>query len=280
MKIWILGAGGMLGKSLQKFLIDKGISFVGSSKEEADVTCFLELEALCSKIKPTHIFNCAAFTAVDRAESEFDLAMKINGQAPGILGKLAKKQGARLIHVSTDYVFSGSEHIPFKEEDETNPINAYGRSKLEGEKSLLREMATACIVRTSWVYGAGGKNFISSIVGMLETKETLQVASDQVGRPTYVIDLAEALWELRDASGIYHFASSGQSSRFEIAKSVLAYMKEKNFKVACKEIVPVSASLFSTPAPRPSYSVLDTSKYEGEYKTPRHWKETLKELFL
>jgi len=279
MKIWILGAGGMLGKTLQNFLIDKGIRFVASSKEEADITSFLQLEALCAEIKPTHIFNCAAFTAVDRAESEFDLAMKINGQAPGILGKLAKKQGARLIHVSTDYVFSGSEHIPFKEEDEKNPINAYGRSKLEGEKSLLKEMPTACIVRTSWVYGAGGKNFISSIVGLLQTKETLQVASDQVGRPTYVIDLAQALWELKDASGIYHFASSGQASRFEIAKSVLSYMKENNIKVACKEVLPVSASLFSTPAPRPSYSVLDTSKYQGQYKTPRHWKETLKELF-
>ena len=280
MKIWILGAGGMLGQTLQNFLRDKEISFVASSKEQADITNFIELDALCREIHPTHIFNCAAFTAVDAAETQLDLAMKINGQAPGILGKLAKKYGARLIHVSTDYVFSGRQQTPFKEGDETNPINAYGRSKLEGEKSLLREMLSACIVRTSWIYGAGGKNFISSIVGLLQTKETLQVASDQVGRPTYVTDLAEALWELKDSSGIYHFASSGQASRFEIAKQVLSYMKQNNIKVACDEILPVSARLFSTPAPRPFYSVLDTSKYEREYKTtPRHWKETLKELF-
>lgn len=269
----------MLGKTLQNFLTGKGIPFVSSSKTQADVTNFTELDALCKEIQPTHIFNCAAFTAVDAAETELDLAMKINGEAPGLLGRLAKKYGVRLIHISTDYVFSSTQHTPFKEEDETNPINAYGRSKLEGERSLIRELPTACIVRTSWVYGAGGKNFISSIVGLLQTKETLQVAKDQVGRPTYVNDLAEALWELKDSSGIYHFASSGEASRFEIARQVLSYMKDNGMAVLCKEIVPVSASLFTTPAPRPLYSVLDTSKYEKEYKTPRHWNETLKELF-
>ena len=279
MKVWILGAGGMLGETMQNFLRKKAVAFVGSSKQQADISNFEELDALCREIQPTHIFNCAAFTAVDRAEIELDLAMKINGEAPGILGRVAKKHGARLIHISTDYVFSGRNHTPFKEEDETNPINAYGRSKCEGERSVIREIEASCIVRTSWVYGAGGKNFISSIANLLQTQETLQVANDQVGRPTYVIDLAEALWELKDASGIYHFASSGEASRFEIAQSVLSYMKENNRKAVCKEIIPVSAAIFTTPAPRPLYSVLDTSKYEREYKTPRHWKETLKELF-
>lgn len=280
MKAWILGAGGMLGSALQKFLEDKGVDLVASSKDSADITNYAELEALGQQILPTHIFNCAAYTLVDDAEKYPELAMKINAEAPGFLGKLAGKLGSKLIHVSTDYVFSGNGERPFVEQDPTNPINVYGRSKLEGEKTLLKTFPSACIVRTSWVYGAKGKNFISSIVKLLQTKSSIQVADDQVGKPTYVQDLVEALWDLKDLSGIYHFSSSGEASRYEIAKAVLSFMKEKQIPFMCQEITPVSASIFATPAPRPSYSVLDTSKYERTFhKKPREWKETLQELF-
>lgn len=280
MTVWILGAGGMLGTCLQKFLQTKGVNVVSSSKEFADITNYQQLEMLCKQIQPTHIFNCAAYTLVDEAETKLELAMKINAEAPGILGKLARQNGCKLIHISTDYVFSGSGERPFVEEDKTNPINAYGRSKLEGENTLIKEFPSACIIRTSWVYGANGKNFISSIVKLLQSKSSLQVADDQIGKPTYCQDLVEALWDLKDFSGIYHFSSSGEASRYEIAKTILAFMKENHMPVMCTELTAVSAKIFATPAPRPAYSVLDTSKYERAlHKKPRDWKDTLQELF-
>jgi dTDP-4-dehydrorhamnose reductase len=280
MRAWILGAGGMLGSCLHKLLLEKGIDVIASTKEQADITSYETLRELCQKIDPTHIFNCAAFTSVDEAELKPELALRINAQAPGLLGKIAKERGCKLVHVSTDYVFSGERHRPFKEEDPTNPINAYGVSKLEGEKALLSVYSTACILRTSWVYGPAGKNFISSIVKLLQTKQSLQIANDQVGKPTYCKDLAEALWESKDASGIYHFSGKASASRFEIAQAVLEYMKENHLPFTCKEIIPVPASTFQTLAPRPSYSVLDTEKFERDMqRKPRDWKDTLQELF-
>lgn len=280
MRAWILGANGMLGSCLKELLEKKEIEVIASSRAQADITNYETLKELYIAIQPTHIFNCAAFTAVDDAELKPELARKINAEGPGYLGKIAREVGCKLIHVSTDYVFSSSEHRPFKEEDPKNPINTYGKSKLEGEEALLKEYTSACIIRTSWVYGPAGKNFISSIVTLLQTKETLQVANDQIGKPTYCKDLAQALWELKDATGIYHFSGSAQASRFEIAETVLHYMKECKLPLKCKEIVPVPASTFPTPALRPCYSVLDTAKFENETKRkPRDWKDTLQELF-
>lgn len=280
MKAWILGANGMLGSCLEELLKKKGVDVVASSKVEADITDYASLKQLSKDIQPTHMFNCAAFTAVDEAELQPALARKINAEGPGVLGKIAREVGCKLIHVSTDYVFSRAEPLPFKEEDAKNPINIYGKSKLEGEEALVREYPSSCIVRTSWVYGSKGKNFLSSLVKLLQTKETLQVACDQIGKPTYCKDLAEALWEMKDATGIYHFSGSAQASRFEVAEAVLRYMQEHKMPVRCKEIIPVLASTFPTLAPRPSYSVLDTGKFERERKRkPRDWKDTLEELF-
>jgi dTDP-4-dehydrorhamnose reductase len=280
MKIWVLGGNGMVATSVTAFLKRKGIDFVASSKEAVDITSFDSLEKGFQLIGPSHVINCAAYTRVDDAETKRELAMSVNAEGPGILGRLARIYGSRVIHISTDYVFAGKEHRPFKEADPTCPINYYGITKAAGEQALLKELPSACIVRTSWVYGMGGKSFISSIVRLLQTEKVLHVVDDQIGRPTFCNDLVEALYELRDSSGIYHFASGGAGSRYEIACAVFSFMKKHNLPLLCTEIIPVSSSTALSLAPRPLYSVLDTAKYEREFhKKPRGWIDTLGELF-
>ncbi|MEI8329903.1 MAG: dTDP-4-dehydrorhamnose reductase [Chlamydiia bacterium] len=281
MKAWILGGSGMVGKCLTTFLQKKGVDCVAEGRESVDITSYEDLEKSFYLVMPTHIFNCAAYTAVDDAEIHRDLAMRVNGSGPGLLGQLARVCNVRVIHISTDYVFSGDGKRPFQEDDVTCPINYYGVTKREGEKRLLEELPSACIVRTSWVYGAGGKNFISSIIHLLQTKEVLEVADDQIGRPTFCQDLVEALYEVKDASGVYHFASEGPASRYEIAQAVFLFMQKHGIASICKEILPVSSSRLPAKAPRPFYSVLDTTRYESVFgKHPRPWVDTLAELFL
>ena len=280
MKVWVLGCAGLVGRCLVEFLKTKDVQVIASDKKKVDITCFSELEKMFNQIKPDYIFNCAAYTAVDDAESCRELALAVNGTAPGYLGKLTLSTQCKVIHLSTDYVFSSENHIPFNEEDPTSPINYYGFTKLVGEKNLHKENPNACIVRTSWVFGPGGKNFICSIANLLSSKDELQIAGDQIGRPTYCKDLVEALWDLKDFSGIFHFASSGSASRYDIAIKIFEYMKQNHIPVLCKQIHNVTSKTFITKAPRPLYSVLDTNKYERYvHKVARNWTETLEELF-
>ncbi len=280
MRAWILGSSGMVGTCLHHLIEKQGFLVFSSTHDQLDVTNYDSLRALAYKIQPTHIFNCTAFTAVDEAEKNRQEAWDVNAKAPGLIGKVAVELGCKVIHISTDYVFSGTKSIPFKEDDLKNPVNFYGMSKLEGEKNLLDQMPFACIVRTSWVYGSTGKNFISSLVALMKSNQSILVANDQVSKPTFCYDLAHALLDLKDATGIFHFASGEEASRYEIAKEVFKYMKEHSMPIACQQVDPTTASTFPTPAQRPNYSSLDTSKYEKyTHKKPRSWKETIKELF-
>jgi dTDP-4-dehydrorhamnose reductase len=280
MRIWILGAEGMVGDALKKYLESKDVFCVASSRAQADITNPELLMTLAQEIRPTHIFNCAAFTNVDMADSNQMSAKQVNIEGPKILGIVAKDVGSKMIHLSTDYVFSGDGTKRFAEDDLPCPINFYGMTKSEGEKALLSVNPYNCIVRTSWVYGAKGKNFISSIFKLLQHQDEIIVAQDQIGRPTYCKDLAEALFELKDAQGIFHFSGGSEMSRFEIAKTIYQHMLNHNIPCACQRIVPVEArKIFPTPAVRPSYSVLDTSKYE-KYTNhiAKDLPSTLKEL--
>jgi dTDP-4-dehydrorhamnose reductase len=280
MRIWILGAEGMVGDALKKYVDSRGVYCVGSSKTEADITNPELLMTLAKEIRPTHIFNCAAFTNVDMAEMNQSDAIKVNVEGPKFLGAVAKDVGSKMIHLSTDYVFSGDGTKRFSENDMHCPINFYGVSKSEGEKSLLSVNPSSCIVRTSWVYGAKGKNFISSIFKLLQTQDEIFVAQDQTGRPTCCKDLAEALFEIKDAQGVFHFSGGSEMSRYEIAKTIYLHMLNHNIPCTCKQIVPVEAKkIFPTPAARPSYSVLDTSKYEKyTHRIAKDLPSTLKEL--
>jgi dTDP-4-dehydrorhamnose reductase len=276
MKIWITGGDGMLGSALMQLCLKKEIDVTGTSRQEANIVEFDALSAMAAQIRPTHIVNCAAYTDVDGAEKEPELAFAVNAKGAANAARVARDYNARLIHISTDYVFNGQGTEPYVEEDSCAPSNQYGQSKWEGEKSVLEILPEACIVRTSWLFGTKGKNFISSLMHWFQQKEELQVVFDQRGKPTYCHDLAAAVLTLWNASGIIHFANEGERSRYQIALDLMEASKEKGIPLRCQRIVPVSSSKFPTPAVRPSYSVLNTNKYfHLTNNKPRPWGEIL-----
>jgi dTDP-4-dehydrorhamnose reductase len=278
MKVWVVGSQGMLGSALLAFLKKEKIEAVGTSRSEADVTQMTQLVKMHRLIQPTHIINCTAFTNVDGAESNAAEAFAVNVEGAVNLALLAKSSGDRFIHVSTDYVFDGKKQSPYVEEEACSPINQYGKSKREGELKILQMYPKACIVRTSWLFGSKGKNFISSILQWLKEKEELMVVTDQSSRPTYCHDLARAIILLANAEGIVHFANDGVRSRFQIAEDVLQAAHALGFPVKCRKIIPVPSSQFPTPAARPEYTALDTSKYyQLTRQQPRSWNEILNE---
>jgi len=279
MKIWITGANGMLGSSLLKVCSKRGMDAVGTARSEADVCDLSQLKEKFLEIRPTLIINCAAYTDVDKAESEPERVFAVNAEGAANMARVAKEFSARLMHISTDYVFDGRGIEPYKEEGLCAPCNIYGASKWEGEKKVLEILPEACVLRTSWLFGAQGKNFISSLMRLFQEKEELQVVSDQCGRPTYCHDLAAAVFSLLNAQGIYHFANEEKRSRYEIALHLLEILKTMGIAVKCKRIVPVLSAQFPTPAPRPSYSVLDTDKYFHHTKIkPRPFGEAVREF--
>jgi dTDP-4-dehydrorhamnose reductase len=260
MKVWILGAGGQLGKALVDHCRLEGIPFVASKRQDVDVTNF---EALCRMAENndfTHLINCAAFTDVDGAEKREKEAFAVNAHGAENVSILGREMGIRVVHVSTDYVFDGFGKTPYQEGDTPSPVNAYGRSKLEGEQRILEHYPTACIVRTSWIFGRGGSNFISSIFDRLSNQLHVDAVDDQIGRVTYNCDLARVLIDLSLHSGIYHFANSGEVSRYTTVKAFFNAIKERGIPLKCQKISPVSHEAFPAPSKRPIYSVLSTEK--------------------
>ncbi len=279
MKIWVLGSQGMLGKAFLSYCKAQGIEAVGTSRKEADVTQFASLYEIGQKIAPSHIVNCAAFTDVDRAELDRESAFLVNVEGALNGAKVAKALSLRYIHISSDYVFSGESAQAYREEDLCAPINFYGWTKLQGEKAVLAHDPTACVVRTSWVFGGEGKNFISSLLQWFKEKKSLTVVSDQYGKPTYCKDLSEAILALLDHEGIVHFANQGVGSRYKIALELLSLLRQKGIDVLCEEIIPVEAARFPTLAPRPLCSVLDTTHFETMTGiAPRPWDAIFNEL--
>lgn len=279
MRLWVIGAEGVLGKAMLQVCKERDIPATGTGKADADITIkeILTLKAL--EIFPTHIINCAAYTDVDGAEKDYAKAWNINAQGAQNVAEVALGIGAKLIHISTDFVFDGVSGEHYREDREPKPINAYGRSKGEGEKRVIKAHPAACIIRTSWLFGRKGKNFFSSLLNWLKVKEELSVVDDQWGRPTYAPDLAFAILELLDQRGIFHFANHEVASRFEIAAFAFEEMRRQNIPMACKSVLPVSKASFPEAAPRPSRSVLSTEKYtQLTGKSPRLWQEALKEF--
>jgi len=269
----VTGADGLLGSVLRKQ------ATIVTRRSEADIS---DLDALRSFAvrNPgiTHIINCAAFSLVDLAESEREEAFKANAAGPENLGILAAEIGARVVHISTDYVFSGNLRRPLKEEDPTEPSSHYGITKLEGERRLLKANPNACIIRTSWIFGRGGKNFIAKLFQMLLEKEELRLTNDHWNLPTYAPDLSDAILNMLDASGIYHYANRGVATKYEFGLALRDEAELAGFPIAAKRILAVPGSTFPTPALRPVYSVLDAKKIERKLGKPaRPWREALRE---
>lgn len=274
MKLWIPGAGGLLGSALAK----KGD--LATQRAEADIT---NLDSLLAFVKHhpgiTHIVNCAAQSVVDTAETQREETFRINAIGPENLALIATKIGARFIHISTDYVFGGAQRSPLKETDPTDPCNYYGFTKLEGEKRVQKAMPSACILRTSWIFGRGGKNFVAKLLRLFEEKETVQLTSDQWGRPTYAPDLADVIRRLFNHSGIYQFANQGAVSKYEFGLAMRHEALQLGLPLKVKQILPTPSSTFPLLAERPVYSAFDTAKIEKELNLViRPWKEALKEF--
>ncbi|XXM72448.1 dTDP-4-dehydrorhamnose reductase [Lysinibacillus sphaericus] len=270
MKIAITGAGGQLGRELASTLNGLGCTVFPFARNEWDIADAQSTAERLQELKPDILINAAAYTAVDLCESQREEAFLVNAVAPFYLAKETKKVQARFIHISTDYVFSGDKSTPWEEQEPPSPLNVYGESKWAGETLVLAANPDTLIIRTSWLYGRSGKNFVNTIARLSQTKSKLQVVNDQFGSPTYTKDLAEAVYFLLEqAPGIYHVSNDGSCSWFEFAKEIAAFSK-------CDvEISPVSTAEYGLPACRPSYSVLSNKKLNSCGFYMRGWKEAL-----
>lgn len=257
MKIWIVGVRGLLGSAL---LRHAPIS-VGSTREDADICNFASLEAFVKKhLGITHILNCSAFSLVDLAEEKKDEAYQVNGIGPENLGKIAKRIGAKIIHISTDYVFPGNIQRPLHEDDLVGPVNYYGKTKREGEMRLLTVCPSACIIRTAALFGKGGKNFVAKLFDLFREKEEIFLSDDQINSPTCVDALSRVILQMLEQEGIYHFSNQGTSTKYSFGSEIFAFAKERGLKIKTKRIIPVPSSTFKACCPRPLYSALDSSK--------------------
>jgi len=274
MKLWILGKTGLLGNALAELCIERKIDFTITSRQDADITSLESLESAASKINPTYIVNCTAFNDVDGAEKTPEKAYAINSLGPQNLGKL----GIKVTHISTDYVFDGEKNTPYKEEDPCSPLSVYGKSKREGEVNLLTSTPNALVIRTSWLFGKGGKNFISALLNILKTQEVVKTTSDQIGSPTYAKDLARGILSSLDYSGLFHFSNVGEVSRFEVANYFMELAKDRAIPLLCNNLLPISTKEVNFIAKRPMYSALDIGKIKNALGfAPRTWQEAVED---
>jgi dTDP-4-dehydrorhamnose reductase len=275
MTILIIGANGMLGKDLVKALSDSSLEFLGLGKSDLDISDPLATEKKLLEIKPSAVILSAAYTLVDNCEDQKDLANLINGDGAKNVALACKKIKAMLLYVSTDYVFDGSKDGPYIEDDQPAPINAYGQSKLLGEHNVSEILEKFLIIRTSWLFGLGGKNFVESILNRGQKEEDLRVVNDQVGAPTYTKDLAIAIVKLiqQDTNGIINISNDGECSWQEFAKAIYSEIGLDEGKVAS-----ISTDEYGAKAPRPKNSRLSSERFEKVvgYKL-RPWKEALKD---
>ncbi len=273
MRILVTGAGGLLGHAVVRAAEDAGHDVRAFPRSRLDVTDPDEVERRLGAEKPEVVIHCAAYTAVDRAEQESDQAMSVNRDGTRNVAMAAAQVGATVVYPSTDYVFNGRANTPYRPDDETSPLNAYGVSKLAGEQVLAMSRCTWMVVRTSWLYGPGGRDFVDVVLERGERPGGMAVVADQVGCPTWTGSLAPGIVELAEAgaSGTYHLCDAGQASWLEFARKVV---EEAGIDL---EFTGTSTLAWGAPAERPPYSVLDCSKVEttlGRPMTP--WPKSLR----
>jgi dTDP-4-dehydrorhamnose reductase len=274
MNILVTGAEGQLGRSFQKISQNHSEhNFLYTDLPETDITNKKALNTLVKKHTIDVIINCAAYTAVDKAEREKELAYHINAYGPKILSELAKENNLKLVHISTDYVFDGTTTVPIKESYPTNPKGVYGKSKLEGEFAITSAACDAVIIRTAWLYSEFGNNFVKTMLRLGKEKDTLSVVYDQVGTPTYATDLALAVMQIIDNGfngyHLYHYSNEGVLSWYDFAYEIFAL---SGMKV---HINPIESNQYPTPAKRPAYSVLSKEKIKNIGIKVPYWKESL-----
>jgi dTDP-4-dehydrorhamnose reductase len=283
-RILLTGAAGQLGHDLQTSLAAVG-EVMSLSRDGLDLAQPEQVRDVIRELRPGAIVNAAAYTAVDKAESEIELANIVNGATPTAMAEVAQELGIPLIHVSTDYVFDGEKNTPYLEDDAPNPIGAYGKSKLLGEKGVRQACDRHLILRTAWVYGTGGKgNFVKTMLRLGKEREELRVVVDQVGTPTWTGDLAGAIAQLLTgllndtvSPGTYHYTNSGAISWYDFAVAIFEEAVALGLPLTIQRVVPITTAEYPTPAKRPAYSVLSGKKVSAALgHVPPHWRSSLR----
>ncbi len=284
--ILLIGSNGQVGTELEKILIPEG-NLISVARPTIDLAQPDTLKSIIQQHQPKIIINAAAYTAVDKAESEPDLAEAINAIAPQIIAQEAEKLGAFLIHISTDYVFDGKSNSPYQETDTTNPVSVYGKTKLAGEKTIREYCSNHIILRTAWVYGNFGKsNFVKTMLRLGKERSEIRVVADQIGSPTWAKDIAETISQIipkltPEIVGTYHYTNSGVASWYDFAVAIFEEAQQLNIPLniplKIERVIPITTSEYPTPASRPAYSVLSCARISsllGKY--PPHWRQQLR----
>jgi len=274
--ILVTGSKGQLGSELESLSSNYDYNFFFTPRDTLDISNQEDIKSFSKTNNITHIINCAAYTAVDKAEDEKELANAINHIAVKNIALISKELNISLIHISTDYVFDGTSHIPYKEDDTTNPNSIYGQTKLDGENVILEyNLNNSIIIRTSWVYSRFGNNFVKTMIRLGKQKDQLGVIFDQVGTPTYATDLAKTILDIlpkieNKKVEIYNYSNEGTISWYDFAKEIM-----KMAKINCK-INPIETFQYPTPASRPHYSILNKAKIKKDFDiTIPYWKDSL-----
>ena len=281
MKILVTGTAGQLGRELVLMLQAAGEEVVGIDQQELDLSRTDEVAAGIANYGVDWVINCAAYTQVDKAEEDRELAFLINRDSAGAVAIGVKRCRGRLVHISTDFIFDGKQSRPYKEDDVANPLGVYGQSKLEGEQLVHKVMPEAIILRTAWVYGIHGHNFVKTMLRLAAEREELNVVDDQIGTPSWTADIASAIQTLinRNAAGTYHFTNEGVASWYDFADSIVHIARDLDFPIKAKIVKPIPSSEFPTPATRPPYSVLNKQKIRNllDRDIP-HWQQSLEQM--
>ena len=275
-KIIVSGASGQLGMEIQEVSSKyKNLDFYFFDSKSWDITDEKKTKSIFNEFKPDFFINCAAYTAVDKAETEIDKCYEINATTLNHLSEICNLYNTHIIHISTDFVFDGNKNFPYEEHDQTNPISTYGKSKLEGEKIILNKSKSFNIIRTSWVYSKYGSNFVKTMLRLAQERNELNIVIDQIGSPTHAKDLAlfllENIIKLKEKNKeIYHYSNQGVASWFDFAYEIF---KVKNISI---KLNPINSDQFPTPSSRPKYSLMNKNKLNSHFGTiVEHWKESL-----
>jgi len=281
MRILVTGSTGQLGFEVLRAFSPSGHEIIAPERSELD---FLNPGQVAERVRHFQadwVINCAAYTQVDRAESEMEQAFVINRDSAGQLAGAVAGYGGNLLHVSTDFVFDGKQSRPYREDDDARPLGVYGRSKQEGEQAVRSALPEATILRTAWVYGVHGHNFVKTILRVAREGKPLKVVNDQLGSPTWARDIAGAIRALvqNRASGIYHYTNAGSTSWHGFATAILAGAEAAGFALETTSVEAIPTSGYPTPAQRPAYSVLDTGKIQSLLTAPiPHWRDSLNRM--
>jgi dTDP-4-dehydrorhamnose reductase len=283
MRVLITGAGGQVGRELVRAAPPQA-EVRALDRSDLDIGDAAAVRAAVAEFAPAVILNVAAYTAVDKAEQEHDLALRVNAEGPRLLAQAARGlNGCRLVHVSTDYVFDGTSARAYQPGDAPHPVSVYGRTKLEGEQAVLAELgARAVVLRTSWVYGAHGRNFMHTMLRLMRERGAVRVVADQIGTPTSTPALAQALWQFAKRpglAGVHHWTDAGVASWYDFAVAIAEEAAALGLLPPGIEVTPIATEDFPTPARRPACSVLDKrATITALALEPRHWRQRLREV--